>query len=334
MPSWQKSLAQGFSSATELLDFLDLPQSLAAPLAESHFATRVPRGFAERMHRGNPRDPLLLQVLAVRDELHVAEGYLTDPLAESAVNPVPGLIHKYQSRVLLTLTGTCAINCRYCFRRHFPYQDNNPGQSGWDKAIDYIQSDVRINEVILSGGDPLLAKDRVLEGLFYKLSLIPHVKTVRIHTRIPVVLPERVDAGLLACLSATSLQKVIVLHSNHPQELSSSVAEACARFREVGCHLLNQSVYLTGVNDSASVLVALSERLLACGVLPYYLHVLDKVQGAAHFDAPIDDVFTTFQAMQALLPGYLVPRLVREEPGKLHKSVIHNPSISSDRLLQ
>ena len=320
--SWQKILGQGFSSAVELLDYLQLPRALASPLAEQQFKTRVPRGFAERMQCGNPLDPLLLQVLAVHEELRVTDGYSADPLAESAVNPVPGLIHKYFSRVLLTLTGACAVNCRYCFRRHFPYEDNNPGRSGWDAALNYIQADSRINEVILSGGDPLLVKDNVLAELFTKLSLIEHVRTVRLHTRIPVVLPERVDDGLIECLTNTRLNKVVVLHCNHPQELSETVATACSLLKKAGCHLLNQSVYLTGINNNAAILTALSERLFACGVLPYYLHVLDKVSGAAHFDAPISEVHDVFQAMQKLLPGYLVPRLAREEAGKLHKQLL------------
>lgn len=324
--TWQKILAQGFSSAVELLDFLHLPRTLADPLAEQQFKTRVPRGFAERMQLGNPLDPLLLQVLAVSEELQVTEGYSDDPLVECAVNPVPGLIHKYSSRVLLTLTGACAINCRYCFRRHFPYEDNNPGRSGWGAALDYIRADSRINEVILSGGDPLLVKDNVLVELFSQLSLIDHVRTVRIHTRIPVVLPERVEDGLLECLSNTRLNKVVVLHCNHPQELNEAVANACSLLRQSGCHLLNQSVYLTGINNNAATLTALSERLFACGVLPYYLHVLDKVAGAAHFDAPIHDVFDVFQEMQRLLPGYLVPRLAREESGKLHKQLLSGSS--------
>lgn len=321
-PSWQKILVQGFTSAVELLDFLNLPRALAEPLAEQSFKTRVPRGFAERMQRGNPLDPLLLQVLAVGAEMQVNAGYSDDPLHEAAVNPFPGLIHKYLSRVLLTLTGACAINCRYCFRRHFPYDDNNPGRAGWDAALDYIQKDSRINEVILSGGDPLLAKDAVFAEVFNKLSQIPHIRTVRIHTRIPVVLPERIDEGLLTCLTNTRLNKVIVLHCNHPQELNQQTADAFQSLRQAGCHLLNQSVYLTGVNNRADILVSLSETLFASGVLPYYLHVLDKVQGAAHFDASIDEIDSVFQEMQRLLPGYLVPRLAREEPGQLHKRLL------------
>lgn len=319
---WQKKLAQGFGSAVELLDYLQLPRTLADGLAEQQFKTRVPRGFAARMQVGNSLDPLLLQVLAVSEELQGVGGFSEDPLQEGGANPVPGLIHKYMNRVLLTITGACAINCRYCFRRHFPYEANNPGQSGWDEAFAYIQANPRITEVILSGGDPLLAKNSILEDLIEKLSLIEHVRTLRIHTRIPVVLPERVDDGLLSCLTKSRLNTVIVLHSNHPQELDHHVAEVCSRLRETGCHLLNQSVYLAGINNNAQVLARLSERLFDCGVLPYYLHVLDKVQGAAHFDAPMDEVYAVFQELQCLLPGYLVPRLAIEEPGKLHKTLV------------
>ena len=319
---WQKKLAQGFGSAVELLDYLQLPRTLADGLAEQQFKTRVPRGFAARMQVGNSLDPLLLQVLAVSEELQGVAGFSEDPLQEGVANPVPGLIHKYMNRVLLTITGACAINCRYCFRRHFPYEANNPGQAGWDEALAYIQTDPRITEVILSGGDPLLAKNAILDDLVGKLTLIEHVRTLRIHTRIPVVLPERVDDGLLSCLTKNRLKTVIVLHSNHPQELDHHVADACSRLREAGCHLLNQSVYLAGINNSAQILAKLSERLFDCGVLPYYLHVLDKVQGAAHFDAPMDEVYAVFQELQCLLPGYLVPRLAIEEPGKLHKTLV------------
>lgn len=322
LPCWHKSLAQGFHSAIDLLDFLQLPNSLAESLAEQQFKTRVPRGFAERMQKSNPQDPLLLQVLATQDELIRSEQYSKDPLQEANSNPIPGLIHKYASRVLLTLTGVCAINCRYCFRRHFPYENNNPGRSGWTDAFHYIQNDKNINEVILSGGDPLLSKDVVLNELLENLSQINHVKTIRIHTRIPIVLPERINNDLLMCLNKSRFNKVIVLHCNHPQELDQNVAEACYSLRLAGCHLLNQSVLLKGINNCAQILALLSERLFEIGVLPYYLHVLDKVQGAMHFDLPMHEVFTLYENLQCLLPGYLVPRLAREEPGQLHKTLL------------
>jgi EF-P beta-lysylation protein EpmB len=322
IPCWQKNLAEGFSSAVELLQFLHLPPSLADKVAEKQFKTRVPRGFASRMQSGNRYDPLLLQVLAVEDELKITDGFIVDPLAEITAIPLSGLIHKYHGRVLLTLTGACAINCRYCFRRHFPYQDNNPGRSGWKDALDYIAKDSCIHEVILSGGDPLLAKDNLLSDLFTQLATIPHLQTVRIHTRIPVVLPERVNQSFLNLLTENRLHKVVVLHSNHPQELDNNVLEACVALRHAGCHLLNQSVLLAGINDNAEILAQLSERLFACGVLPYYLHLLDKVQGAAHFDVSLQHASAIFQKLQSLLPGYLVPRLVREEAGKKHKTLV------------
>ena len=298
--SWQKILAQGFTSVTDLLDFLELPLLHGSLLAEQQFSSRIPLSFAQRMQKGNPHDPLLLQVLAVGEELESKMGYDEDPLAELMTNPLKGLIHKYHGRVLLMLTGVCAVNCRYCFRRHFPYQDNNPGRSGWGYICDYIAKDVSITEVILSGGDPLLASDVVLAELIQQLEVIPHIHTLRIHTRIPVVLPERIGNGLTAILAATRLHKVVVLHCNHPQELDASVQQACDDLKRAGCHLLNQSVLLSGINDNAGVLALLSHSLFAYGVMPYYLHVLDKVKGAAHFDMPCVNVHVVYRQLQSL----------------------------------
>ncbi|KTD27410.1 lysine 2,3-aminomutase [Legionella micdadei] len=317
--TWQKILAQGFTSVNELLEFLSLPLELGSAVAEQQFKTRVPRGFAARMQPGNPHDPLLLQVLAVNEELQTVDNYATDPLAESSTNPLQGLIHKYQGRVLLTLTGVCAVNCRFCFRRHFPYQNNNPGRNGWQEVLNYIRHDPTIFEVILSGGDPLLATDKMLGDFINQLETIQHIRTIRFHTRIPVVLPERINDALLTILSDTRLRKVIVLHCNHPQELDEGVQQVCSALRQVGCHLLNQTVLLKAINDDAEILANLSERLFDCGVLPYYLHVLDKVVGAAHFDLSEKLARAIHLQLQSLLPGYLVPRLVREVPGKAHK---------------
>lgn len=319
--SWQKILAQGFATANELLAFLQLPPTLGNSVAEKTFKTRVPRGYAQRMQPGNARDPLLLQVLAVGEELQPHEGFVQDPLVEKQVNPIAGLMHKYHGRVLLTVTGSCAINCRYCFRRHFPYDNNNPGREGWQQSIAYIANDPSIQEVILSGGDPLIASDTLLATLLEQLAAISHVKTLRFHTRIPVVLPERIDAGLLQLLNEIPCKKVMVLHCNHANELNEDVAQACDMLRQAGCVLLNQAVLLAGVNDDAQVLASLSERLFACGVLPYYLHLLDKVQGAAHFDIPKQRALSLYHELQALLPGYLVPKLAREEPGKKNKTL-------------
>jgi L-lysine 2,3-aminomutase len=312
---WQVLLSEGFSSSSALLAFLGLPVDAASGAAEQVFKTRVPRGFAACMVREDPNDPLLRQVLAVQDELVEQPGFVSDPLDEAAYNPVPGLIHKYQGRVLLTVTGACAINCRYCFRRHFPYDANNPGRLGWQAALDYIRADASIHEVILSGGDPLIASNATLQFLLSALEAIPHVTTCRIHTRLPVVLPERIDTGLCDLLRTSRFKTVVVLHANHPNELSPAVLRACKALRDAQCTLLNQSVLLSGVNNDLMCLVRLSERLWACGVLPYYLHLLDKVAGAAHFDVSVASAKSLLNQLRGQLPGYLVPRLVSEQPG-------------------
>lgn len=320
--NWQKVLAQGFDSAEALLDFLGLPKNLAHVDAERQFNTRVPRGFAARMQPGNPFDPLLLQVLASPQELKQVEAYVKDPLAENMKNPLPGVLHKYHGRVLITLTGVCAVNCRYCFRRHFPYNANNPGRKGWQSIFDYIQADSSIAEVVLSGGDPLIMPDRLLQEFVEGLCHIKHLKVLRFHTRIPIVLPERIDTSFLSLLEAIPLQKVMVLHANHAQEINEAVKHACQAMQQAGCTLLNQAVLLSQINDSVDTLAALSWRLFECGVLPYYLHVLDKVAGSVHFDLPEDRACALHKQLQATLPGYLVPRLVREVPGEASKVAV------------
>lgn len=320
--TWQKILAQGFRTASDLLDFLELPHTLGSGQAEQQFKTRVPRGFAARMQKRNPQDPLLLQVLAVSNELEQDDTFVRDPLAEAKVNPLQGLIHKYQGRVLLTLTGACAINCRYCFRRHFPYEDNNPGRRGWQAVLDYIRSDPSIHEVILSGGDPLLASDELFAELFPQLEAIAHLKTLRIHSRIPIVLPERITPPLLALLQASRLRKVVILHCNHPQELNETVHQACFSLKAAHCHLLNQAVLLKGVNDEVAILAALSDALFSCSVLPYYLHLLDKVIGASHFDLSEEQALILYRQLQTQIPGYLLPRLAREEAGRGSKTLL------------
>ncbi|HAT2058535.1 TPA: EF-P beta-lysylation protein EpmB [Legionella pneumophila] len=319
--SWQKILAQGFTSTTDLLDFLELPRSEGNLFAEKQFPSRIPLGFAKRMQKGNPKDPLLLQVLAKEDELTEADDYVIDPLSESNTL-IKGLLHKYHGRVLLTLTGVCAVNCRYCFRRHFPYQANNPGRRGWKEVCAYIANDPSITEVILSGGDPLLAANLVLQELLQSLEEISHIHTLRIHTRIPIVLPERIDKGLLDLLTNTRFKKVIVIHCNHPQELDESVLQACSDLKKAACYLLNQSVLLAGINDDAGILSKLSHALFDYGIMPYYLHLLDKVKGSAHFDMPLPRAQSIYHQLQSLVPGYLLPRLAREEPGRSSKTLL------------
>lgn len=320
--SWQKILSQGFASAQELLSFLELPLTLAHTEAEQLFKTRVPRGFAMRMRAQDAQDPLLLQVLASALELEHNPDFHADPLQEKKANPLPGLLHKYHGRVLLTLSTTCAINCRYCFRRTFSYEENNPGRRGWENAIAYIRKDSTIKEVILSGGDPLLVSDRVLTEVLQAIESIAHVEIVRFHTRIPIVLPERLTEAFLNLLKGTRLKKVIVLHCNHPNEINEAVKEACYLLKMANCHLLNQSVLLKQINDCPKILAALSYQLFDCGVLPYYLHVLDKVSGTAHFDIPLSQSQSIYRSLQAQVPGYLLPKLAQEQAHKPSKTLL------------
>lgn len=317
VPAWQSQLARAITGPAELLAAVGLGEEWlpAAQAAARLFPLRVPRGFVARMRKGDPHDPLLRQVLPLAEECLTAEGFGADPVGDLAAMAVPGLLHKYQARVLLTVTGACAVHCRYCFRRHFPYADANPAADRWQAALEYIAGDDSITEVILSGGDPLVLSDRRLAELVRQLEAIPHLRRLRLHTRLPIVLPERVNDELLAWLGDTRLKPVIVVHANHAQELDGPVRAALARLKAAGAELLNQSVLLRGVNDGADALVDLSEALFDAGTLPYYLHLLDKVQGAAHFEVDESVARRLMQELQARLPGYLVPRLVREVPG-------------------
>ncbi len=313
---WRELWRDAVTDAHELLALLGL-EHLAnqLPAADTGFQLRVPRGFVARMRRADARDPLLLQVLPQLAELDLAPGFAADPVGDMNSRAAQGVLHKYEGRTLLVASGSCAINCRYCFRRHFPYGEEMAAAGQWRQALEHLRQDRSINELILSGGDPLALSTSKLEELTQGLSRLPHVIRLRIHTRLPVVLPARIDAPLLAWLKALPLQKVLVLHANHVNELDASVAEACARLREAGVTLLNQSVLLRGINDNVEDLQNLSEGLFAAGVLPYYLHQLDRVQGAAHFE--VDDVMASelMARLRARLPGYLVPKLVREVAG-------------------
>lgn len=282
------------------------------------FPVRVPEPFVTRMVPGDPHDPLLRQVLAVADERHVMPGFVKDPLDE-LLGSMPGVLHKYRSRVLVIYRGGCAINCRYCFRRHFPYQENTLTARDFDGLVSYLKAHPEVNEVILSGGDPLMADDQALSGLFVRLESVSSIHRLRIHTRLPIVIPERVTDTLCQIIAATALPVVMVLHSNHANEIDQSVMDAVSQLRAVCRSVLNQSVILKGINDSADVLIALSERLFEAGIDPYYLNVLDRVSGAHHFDVSDLEVAALHQALLNALPGYLVPKLVREVPGIGHK---------------
>ncbi|HET6633111.1 MAG TPA: EF-P beta-lysylation protein EpmB [Rhodanobacteraceae bacterium] len=318
---WRRLWRDAITEGRELLDLLDLGHlRRRLPTDDAGFALRVPRGFAARMRRGDPDDPLLLQVLPQLAEQADVAGFASDAVGDLGARAAHGVLHKYHGRVLLIASGTCAINCRYCFRRHFPYADEIAAAGQWREALDYLRGHPEVDELILSGGDPLALSNAKLRDL---TAALPHgaLRRLRIHTRLPVVLPERVDAGLLDWLRALPLRVVVVVHANHCNELDGSVADACRRLREAGATLLNQSVLLRGINDSAAALAALSRRLFDdCGVLPYYLHQLDRVRGTAHFE--VDDVRARalVEALRGELPGYLVPRLVRELPGEPAKT--------------
>jgi EF-P beta-lysylation protein EpmB len=318
---WRQSLRNAITDAHELLEALDLG-ALAdrLPARDAGFALRVPRGFVARMRLGDPRDPLLLQVLPQLAECEDTPGFTDDAVGDLAARTAHGMLHKYEGRALLIAAGSCAVNCRYCFRRHFPYSEEIAAANGWREALAHVRADSSIHEVILSGGDPLVLSDAKLQELSQGLEAIPHVRTLRIHTRIPVVLPERINASFCEWLAAIPLRRVVVLHANHPDELDDSVRAACARLREAGATLLNQSVLLRGINDDADTLAALSERLFDCGALPYYLHQLDRVRGAAHFEVADDRARELVESLRKRLPGYLLPRLVREVPGRPGKT--------------
>ncbi|WP_275288554.1 EF-P beta-lysylation protein EpmB [Halomonas elongata] len=320
--AWQAQLAGAIRDPQELCRRLALDERWwpGAETGHALFEVRVPEAYLARIRPGDPHDPLLRQVLPLGEEAEAAPGYVADPLEEADHTPRRGLIHKYAGRVLLIASPACAINCRYCFRRHFPYEENAPSRAQWTDTLDYLRADDSIHEAIFSGGDPLAASDRQLAWLVERLEAIPHLKRLRIHTRLPVVIPDRIDDALLDWLGHTRLQKVMVLHINHPNEIDETVIDACRRLHDAGVTLLNQSVLLAGINDDVDTLAALSERLFEAGILPYYLHVLDPVSGAAHFDVPDDAARILVAELRKRLPGFLMPTLVREVPGETSKT--------------
>lgn len=317
--AWRRLLAEAISEPAELLGELALAADAVPPLSfDPSFPLRVPRSFVRRMALGDADDPLLRQVLPLAAEGLQVPGFGTDPLCEQEASTGRGLLHKYSGRVLLIATGACAVHCRYCFRRHFPYAENKL-DAHLEESLDSLARSPGIEEVILSGGDPLMLTDPALEALVGRIAALGTVRRLRLHTRLPVVLPERVDGALLRWLADCPLDTVVVIHANHARELDQDVATALSLLRQTGATLLNQSVLLRGVNDRVEALVDLSRALFDSGVLPYYLHLLDPVAGAAHFDVPEEEARRLWLAVSAALPGYLVPRLVREVAGAAAK---------------
>jgi len=322
--SWQKQLSNIVTDAQQLIDYLQLPQSYYDDIHQAlqQFPLKVPEAFLARIKKGCLDDPLLRQILPLAVELEQHPEFSLDPLLELDANPVSGIIHKYPGRVLLIPTSACAIHCRYCFRRHFPYGDNTPTRSQWNQSLDYIRSDTSIEEIILSGGDPLACSDRQLSWLNEQLSSIQHVKRLRIHSRLPLVLPDRIDANFLHWSRNSRLQVIVVVHCNHAQEIDNSVGEAVEKMRRAGIMMFNQTVLLRGINDNLATLASLSKKLIEVGVAPYYLHLLDKVQGAQHFDLPVQQAITLHRQLRDSLPGYMVPQLVQERAGELSKTLL------------
>mgnify|MGYP003651572218 CR=1 FL=1 len=314
--SWQDELAELITCPEALFNLLELPKDKLADArrATQLFPLRCTTSFAARMQRGNLDDPLLRQVLPLGEELSSPPNFVDDPLEESDATPAPGLIHKYHGRVLMIAASQCAINCRYCFRRHFDYAHHTPNRQQWQQALDYIRQHEDVDEVILSGGDPLAVADKHLQWLVNEISAIPHVTRLRVHTRLPIVVPQRITDALAAILSGSRLDAVLVIHCNHAQEINMEVGQALNRLHHAGITLLNQSVLLRGVNDSTEALGELSKCLFRHKVLPYYLHLLDKVAGAAHFDVSEAQARVLYQGLLASLPGYLVPKMVKELP--------------------
>lgn len=322
--NWQQQLAAAFSNIDDLCRYLhlslnDLPVSVAA--AES-FPLRVPLSFAACMQKGNPHDPLLRQVLPIKDEMLTYPGFSNDPVGDLPSATLTGVLHKYDGRVLFINTGSCAINCRYCFRRNFPYADLQLGKQSENAGIRYIQENPGISEVILSGGDPLLLSDARLAKLLQQLSAIKHLKRIRIHSRLPIVLPARITDEFINALNESTKQMVLVVHCNHANEINPRVIAACEQLRNNGITLFNQSVLLQGVNDNVAALCELSEQLFSHGIIPYYLHLLDKATGTGHFDVSEAAAIALIQQVQAALPGYLAPKLVKEQAGAASKQSI------------
>ena len=322
--NWQQLLTGAISDPLELCRLLDLDLKTLPPGHPllSKFPVRVPGPFLSRIERGNPTDPLLLQVLPATAEADTVPGFTNDPLEETDYSPAPGILCKYDGRALLLVTSSCAIHCRYCFRRHFPYSDNRLGKQQWQKSLAWIEENTNITEIIFSGGDPLTLPDDYLEWFLETLAGFSHVERIRIHTRLPIMIPQRVTRSLCRILANPRFRTILVLHSNHAQEFDEHVDSVCAMLKQSNVVLLNQSVLLKGINNSCDALSDLSERMFAAGVLPYYLHMPDKVAGSTHFYVDEHEALTLVRQLQAGLPGYLVPRLVQEVPGEASKTLI------------
>ena len=320
--SWKLQLSEAITEPAQLLEMLDLDAASCEVFSSTpqSFSLKVPLAYIKKMQPGDPEDPLLLQVMTQSLELQHVDGFNKNPVGDLQANKTPGLLHKYYGRVLLITTAACAVHCRYCFRRHYPYSELQAGRDQWQEAIDYIENDTSVKEVILSGGDPLVLSDEKLDTLLSRLEAIPHLSRLRIHSRLPVVLPDRITPALINRLSLSRFNIALVIHANHANEITEAESMSLRKLQLAGVHLLNQAVLLKDINHRVEDQLNLSEALYACGVLPYYLHLLDPVQGAAHFDIPLDDALILMKQLQSRLPGFLIPKLVREIAGETSKT--------------
>ena len=322
--NWQHLLAQAIRDPEELIDYLQLPKTAFYKVLNSRkkHPLLVPIGYLQKIKKGCWDDPLLRQILPIEEEMLEVEGYISDPVGDLNASRASGVLQKYHGRALIITTGTCAVHCRYCFRKEYPYSNSKPTTNNWQQVLDIINNDTSLHEVILSGGDPLVLSDRRLASLCQQLATIPHINTLRFHTRLPIVLPERIDTHFLQWFSNLAIQKVVVIHANHANEIDPLVGEKLRAITQAGATLLNQSVLLKGVNDNLAALENLSHRLFHYQTLPYYLHLLDKVKGTAHFDIEQQQALHLIEALRNRLPGYLVPKLVREISGERSKTPI------------
>ena len=322
--TWQQQLTQSKITPRKLIETLNLDINLLSKIVNSSksFTLRAPEAFISRIKKGDINDPLLKQILPRSEELAINTGFSFDPLAEKDYSPVAGLIHKYQGRVLLVTTSACAVNCRYCFRRYFPYSNHRSTNNQREQILNYIRADSSIKEVILSGGDPLIASDNYLESLINNLAAIKHLSTLRIHTRLPIMIPDRITNKLLTILNNSRFKIVMVIHCNHAQEIDTKVKKSLFLLKSSGICLLNQAVLLRGINDTSEILYELSETLFFNGVLPYYLHLLDLVHGTKHFQVKQQQAISIVKQLANIAPGYLVPKLVKETPGEKCKTRI------------
>ncbi|MBI4356998.1 MAG: EF-P beta-lysylation protein EpmB [Gammaproteobacteria bacterium] len=316
LPLWRQILSEAVTDPKTLLEELQLGKEWLEPAKKAArlFPLRVPRGYIAKIKKGDPYDPLLRQILPLGEELKEVPGFISDPLLEKTASSFPGLLHKYKGRVLVIMTGACAIHCRYCFRRHFPYAEHALGGGEWKGVLSYLTRHKDVDEVILSGGDPLVLSDEKLNQKIEDIARIPHLKRLRIHTRLPVVIPSRITTECLQSIERCRLKVVMVFHVNHPKELDRAEKQAFLRLHRAGVVLFNQSVLLKGVNDTSEVLTRLCQKLFEWGVNPYYLHLLDRVQGAAHFEVAEEKAMALYRELCCRLPGYCVPKLVREDP--------------------